>query len=517
MISMSISLLHLSLRYDKRRAWRSLLLCLAIIGIVAMLPATATLHAQDDSKFASAADPAIYYYGRVQVSDKVLWTWPGTGFRVAYSGTPKLALKFFAENTEELPSKGTPRAFVYRIDNGKWQRVVVGSGSDNYYALNVPGDSNTHVLEVVKTVEGRLIFEGFQFGPFGTLQATGSGRSRKIEFVGDSITAGFRIFGMGSYDIAEHADAKSSYAWIAGDRLGAEVRLIAITGRGIVHNFGVSPQDSRTMPQYYPYLNRESGDGNNWAAWQPDIVVINLGTNDLTPPFDSDPGQFQSNYAALLEMVRNYNPGAVIVALDPFGINYGRRRVYTEQIQAAVKFRRDAGDDRVTFLSTKGWLGRGSFIDGTHLTASGQASAGSILASHLRRLGGAAVPAAVSDQETAPTPPSVVSNGSSDSANNNSTNNSGVVGVNCPGAPATRLAVGMKARVIVDGRGASPLRDTPGGKLIAFVPEGTILKVFDGPRCFVRGLYWLVYLPDNRAGWINEGDRVAYAIEPVTD
>jgi lysophospholipase L1-like esterase len=503
-------------RKSMRIVFTSLLL---VITAVTALPSFTTLHAQGETKFIAANDPAIYYYGRVRVSDKTLWTWPGTGFRVAYSGSPKVSLKFFAQNFDELSSKNTPRAFSYRVDNGRWQQVIVGANSSNLYPLNVPSNSDTHVLEVVKTVEGRLIFEGFQFGPFGTLQATGSGRTRKIEFIGDSITAGFRIFGMGSFDIPEHADAKSSYAWVAGDRLGAEVRLIAITGRGIVHNFGIAPQDSKTMPAYYPFTDRESGDGNNWAAWQPEIVVINLGTNDLTPPFDSDPGAFQANYANLLAMVRQLNPGAVIVALDPFGINYGRRRVFSEQIQAAVNARRDAGDDKVTFISTKGWLGRGSFIDGTHLTARGQASAGATLASKLRGLLGGQVPQKVSDTVDTPSPTIVANTGSAGDNNsatgNNPVANSGAVGVNCPGAPATRLSIGITARVIVDGRGPSPLRSAPGGKLIASVPEGTLLRITDGPQCFLRALYWYVTLPDGRAGWMNEGDRVAYAIEPT--
>ena len=90
----------------------------------------------------------------------------------------------------------------------------------------------------------------------------------KIEFVGDSITAGFRIYGVGSFDSVGDHDAKASYGWLAADRLGAQARLIAITGRGLVKNFGIPPSsDQKTMLDYYPMLQRNYGTPNNWAAW----------------------------------------------------------------------------------------------------------------------------------------------------------------------------------------------------------------------------------------------------------
>jgi hypothetical protein len=149
----------------------------------------------------------------------------------------------------------------------------------------------------------------------------------------------------------------------------------------------------------------------------------------------------------------------------------------------------------VEFVDTSGWLGRSDFTDGVHPNINGHAKAAARLASLIRSFG-SNVTLPVSAPSTSPTPVTVSA-------------------VSCPGAKSTRLAVGQNTRVIADGLGPSPVRDQPGGNVIYNAPEGTVLKIFDGPRCYKRGWFWLVYLPDGRAGWVLEGDRQRYFIEPA--
>jgi hypothetical protein len=200
--------------------------------------------------------------------------------------------------------------------------------------------------------------------------------------------------------------------------------------------------------------------------------------------------------------VRNFNPGAVILAMAPFGERSGSVPIYSKQIEAAVALRRAAGDTHIAFVDTSGWLGTSDFTDGVHPNVYGQIKAANHLFSIVRSVdGGAALPGpSVAVKQIIGTATPVPASAPT----------------SCPGAPLSRLVIGQKARVIVDGRGPSPVFDKPGGRVITRAQEGAVLKIFDGPRCHVRALFWLVYLPDGTAGWVNEGDHSTYFIEPYS-
>lgn len=341
--------------------------------VIAWLPVQAQSPA-----FFTAADGAIYYFGRTQRADAVLWTWAASGLRVAYMNSTTLALRFRAQNFDEDSSANRTRRVWYRIDGGEWLALDIPPNSAADYPLNAPNNKGRHTLDVVKASEGQLIFEGITLEPGGKL-ARPAIPSRRIEIVGDSITVGFRINGGGSYDIPGDHDARAAYGWQLGELLNAEVRLIAVTGRGLVHDFGAGPNDSHAMPTYYPYLQRGYPFPNDWS-WQPGIIVVNLGTNDMAPPAPTAPDAFLSAYVNLLTLLRIDNPRALIVALQPFGLENGSIPVYPKEIRAAVLARQSAGDGRVIYIDTAHWLGPGDFTDGVHPNAQGNRKAAARLA-----------------------------------------------------------------------------------------------------------------------------------------
>jgi hypothetical protein len=257
----------------------------------------------------------------------------------------------------------------------------VPPNSEADYSLVVPpacADGGSHLLEVVKASEGQLTFGGIALDPRGKL-ARPILPAHRIEIVGDSISVGFRVYGPGDHDAAFDHDAHVSYGFLVGDQLDAEVRLIGFSGVGLVHNFGLAPADSRPMPAYYPYLHRDLTIPNDWS-WQPEIVIVNLGTNDTTPPAWTPFDTFQAAYTSFLSTLRKDNPKALIIALRPFGTDYGVVHIYPDQIRAAVDTRHSAGDNRVIYVDTAGWLGSGDFTDGVHPNSQGNGKAARLLA-----------------------------------------------------------------------------------------------------------------------------------------
>ena len=477
-----------------------------LIGLLGLLltvfPTIFIQAAQDGGKqyaFFNGSDPAIYYFGRVKREDNAVWTWPGAGLRVVYNNSTSVTVRLHDDYFWDESSQNTPRMLWYRIDRGGWNRILLGANSENDVQLFVPGSKTKHQLDIVKASEGQVTFKAILLDQGGTIEPP-SVPGGKIEIVGDSTSTGYKVYGSASFEVAGNHDAKASYGWLLADRLGAEAHIIAITGRGLVHNFGM-PSNSpvKTVPGDYPFLGRDYNGPNDWS-WQPGIVIVNLGTNDVSAPADTAPADFQGAYVNLLSMLRDRNPGALIIAMTPFGLRGGSQKIYPAEIQAAVVLRKAAGDGSVAFADTSGWLGSSDFTDGVHPNAYGHIKAANHLAAFISGIGKAlaAPPSSAASAPAATATTVTIANSSS-----------------CPGARATRLAVGQNARVITDGLGPSPVLDQPGGHTIVNAPEGTILKVFDGPRCYKRGLFWLVYLPDGRAGWILEGDRSRYFIEPA--
>ncbi|SFC88209.1 SGNH/GDSL hydrolase family protein [Butyrivibrio sp. YAB3001] len=122
---------------------------------------------------------------------------------------------------------------------------------------------------------------------------------RKIEFIGDSITSGEGSYGaMADVDwIAMYMSASVNYATFTAKNLNADYHLISQGGWGVY--CGWDNDVRHNLPSVYEKVcGLSSGPSNeaigtqepyDFDSWQPDVIVVNLGTNDATsfnqPPF----------------------------------------------------------------------------------------------------------------------------------------------------------------------------------------------------------------------------------------
>lgn len=112
----------------------------------------------------------------------------------------------------------------------------------------------------------------------------------KIEFIGDSITSGEGAIGAKAEGdwIPMWFSALRNYTALTAEALNADYRVISQSGWGVLTSWDNNPHSN--LPQYYEQvcglLPGEKSEAlgahqpNDFAAWQPDIVVVNLGTND---------------------------------------------------------------------------------------------------------------------------------------------------------------------------------------------------------------------------------------------
>jgi lysophospholipase L1-like esterase len=113
----------------------------------------------------------------------------------------------------------------------------------------------------------------------------------KIEFIGDSITSGEGTIGAKVEEdwIPMWFSATNNYSTMTAETLNAEYRIISQSGWGVLTGWDNNPHAN--IPEYYEKVcgvltgvkNEALGalKDNDFDSWQPEVVVVNLGTNDV--------------------------------------------------------------------------------------------------------------------------------------------------------------------------------------------------------------------------------------------
>lgn len=112
----------------------------------------------------------------------------------------------------------------------------------------------------------------------------------KIEFIGDSITSGEGTIGAKKEEdwISMWFSGVTNYTAMTAEALNADFRVVSQSGWGVMTSWDNNPNCN--LPEGYEKVcgvlsgdkNKTLGalEENDFASWQPDVVVVNLGTND---------------------------------------------------------------------------------------------------------------------------------------------------------------------------------------------------------------------------------------------
>lgn len=184
-------------------------------------------------------------------------------------------------------------------------------------------------------------------------------RDFKLEFIGDSITSGEGAIGATTEEdwIPMWFSGIHNYAALTAEALHADFRILSQSGWGVLTSWDNDP--ACNMPQYYEQVcglltgekHKALGadEHHDFAAWQPDVIVVNLGTNDgnayqTTGRSSQYLEAFESAIQHFLAKLRRYNPKAHIVWV------YGMLGlVMMPAICRAVdRYQRASGDQRVS-------------------------------------------------------------------------------------------------------------------------------------------------------------------------
>ena len=153
-------------------------------------------------------------------------------------------------------------------------------------------------------------------------------QARMIEFIGDSITCGYGVDGQFGKDTFKTANENvtRSYSYLTAEMLDADYSMVCYSGHGIISGYTSNdqPMTGQLVPRFYGQVGhcsavlegRHKMQDDLWNfARQPDLIVINLGTNDSSYTQNDSEKQkaFSAAYTEFLKTVREKNPDAAIL------------------------------------------------------------------------------------------------------------------------------------------------------------------------------------------------------------
>lgn len=244
------------------------------------------------------------------------------------------------------------------VDGALSQRLMVNKGEQKICLFrNMEGDKVRNVKLLRDTpafpTDEKTLLQVLEIetdGEFFPLEEP----KLRLEVIGDSITSGEGGSGSGE-EMSWNSfcfNAVDNYAYMTAEKLGAVYNCISQSGWGVFCSWEGNEQQA--LPLYYDQVcgllkgerNKELGAFEKWEfqKFQPDVVVVNLGTNDDSGTRDME--KIENAVENFLRKIRNHNPECYILWC------YGMLGDGIQStLQKAIRnYRIKSGDERVEFV-----------------------------------------------------------------------------------------------------------------------------------------------------------------------
>jgi lysophospholipase L1-like esterase len=227
-------------------------------------------------------------------------------------------------------------------------RIRIEKGAVQSFPITVPKSKKAHHLSIYKATEaanGGVLFAGTTAK---LIASSAPQKKKKIELIGDSITCGFgndaSSIPCGTGDWFDQHNAYYAYGPVLARALDADFVLSSVSGYGMYRNWNDEHLDEAIIPDVYEnlYLNKDSSKPYNFA-FQPDLVSICLGTNDLSDgdgkkarlPFNEE--KYVSNYIDFIKTVYKHAPNTRIVLLNSPMVSGERNITFVKCLKKVIQ------------------------------------------------------------------------------------------------------------------------------------------------------------------------------------
>ncbi|HUR30678.1 MAG TPA: GDSL-type esterase/lipase family protein [Saprospiraceae bacterium] len=270
----------------------------------------------------SPGDPRIIWHGRTFEDP------PGTKFLIG--SVSSFQFRILGNKCRVIIQNGaSPGEYNYMsfdIDGVHHERVAIKFDKPTPFELPISSDAEYHDIEIFKETEapcGQIVITGIESYD---LSEVPDQKKMKIEFIGNSITAGMAsdpsLVECENGKWYDQHNAYDAYGPRIARTLNLDFSIAAISGIGIYRNWNT---DYPVMEDVYQktFLSVDTNDPEwDFKKFSPDLVCINLGTNDLSAgdgyasrlPFDST--RFINKYVEFIRKIHFQNPQAKFLLLQ---------------------------------------------------------------------------------------------------------------------------------------------------------------------------------------------------------
>lgn len=307
-------------------------------------PAAATLIEAEAAALpvaVAALDARVAYQGRFDRRDAAgpRCAWPASAVAIRFRGADlNVRLKGSDANRWQVEVDGIATAKLKSRGGEHRFRLASGLGAGEHTVRLVKG---TETFFGVEQVLGFELSEGAVVLP---LEAP----RHRIEVIGDSISAGYGNEAASQEEkfSPDTENAYFTYGAIAARELGAGYTCLAWSGRKMWPN--------NTVPELYDLaLAQDPASTWDFSAPAPDVVLINLATNDFNGKNPDEAG-WTGAYKAFIARLRGHYPKAALYcAIGTMMGDWGEGkplstlRGYLSRMVAGIKA---GGDDNVRII-----------------------------------------------------------------------------------------------------------------------------------------------------------------------
>lgn len=291
---------------------------------------------KEENTLEYSLEKEVRFFGRTYEADGIYWfDMTLSGFEFSFNGTGAQAVLC----TESGGADHTAYIKVY-VDGAKATSMAINEDMQTVtLAKNLK--KGQHTVRVVKRTNARSSSAGLYsltLAKGGTKLAPPAGKTRKMEFIGDSLTVGYGAIATSATAKWSTAteDGTQTFAALTADHFNAEAQTVAISGRGMVHN--VDGDSDKLLPELFEYADLyHSSQKWNFSRYQPDVVVINAGTNDKV----TTQAEMKTAMSSFIKNVRSkYKNAYIILAYSPSSNDF------TNTYKSIVK-----GQSKMSFVS----------------------------------------------------------------------------------------------------------------------------------------------------------------------
>ena len=300
--------------------------------------------------------------GRVYDKEGTLWcALSGSGIEFRFKGGA-LKLGFLGDEVAAMPDneENYTRIAVY-VDGERVADTQIDSAEKTVTVFE--GGEHDSVVRIIKLSECAMSCVGLAYAETddGALLTPTEAKAHRIEFIGDSITCGY---GVDDEDPLHHfkcstEDVTRAYAFKTARELGVEYSMFSTSGYGIITGYteGDEKIEAQRIPLYYESCGFSYGSfggekpqdiGWDFGRYVPELVLINLGTNDDSYCREHADRQadYTENYIEFLKLVRAHNPDAYILCT----VGIMGQRIFPALEKAVAEYAAQTGDKRISTM-----------------------------------------------------------------------------------------------------------------------------------------------------------------------